>query len=48
METDVYTGTLSLKNIEFTFVFDKQELRLIPPQDKKREVIESWFLTEEN
>ena len=44
METDVYTGTLSLKNIEFTFVFDKQELRLIPPQDKKREV-DLWFLS---
>ena len=43
METDVYTGTLSLKNIDFTFVFDKQELRLIPPQDKKREV-DLWFL----
>ena len=43
METDVYTGTLSLKNIYFTFVFDKQELRLIPPQDKKREV-DLWFL----
>ena len=43
METDVYTGTLSLKNIDFTFVFDKQELRLIPPQEKKREV-DLWFL----
>ena len=42
METDVYTGTLSLKNIDFTFVFDKQELRLIPPQDKKIEV-DLWF-----
>ena len=44
MDTDIYTGTLSFKNIDFTFVFDKQELRLIPPQDKKRE-IELWFLS---
>ena len=43
MEIDIYTGTLTYKNIEFTFVFDKQELRLIPPTDKSREV-ELWFL----
>ena len=44
MDTDIYTGTLSFRNIDFTFVFDKKELRLIPPQDKKRDV-DLWFLS---
>ena len=44
METDIYTGTTSFKDIDFTFVFDKHELRLIPSQDKKREV-DLWFLS---
>lgn len=39
---DTYTGTLRYNNINFTFVFDKRELKLIPPDDKKKEV-ESWF-----
>lgn len=40
---DIYTGTLVFRDIEFSFIFDKQELRLVPPVDKKREV-EKWFL----
>lgn len=35
---DIYTGTLIYKNIEFSFVFDGEELRLIPPHDKRDEV----------
>ncbi len=35
---DLYTGTLTYKGIEFFFSFDKEELRLIPPADKRREV----------
>lgn len=35
---DIYTGTLNYKNIEFSFVFDKKELRLIPPAEKTSEV----------
>lgn len=35
---DIFTGTLNYKNIEFSFVFDKKELRLIPPSDKTSEV----------
>lgn len=37
-ELDIYTGKLNYKNIEFDFVFDKEELRLIPPTDKRTEV----------
>lgn len=40
---DVYTGTLIYKEIEFSFVFDKESLRLIPPKDKHREV-HMWFM----
>jgi len=39
------TGTLTFKGINFTFVFDREELRLIPPDDKKKEV-ELWFKKE--
>lgn len=38
VELDVYTGTLTYKQIEFSFVFDGEELRLIPPKDKHQEV----------
>lgn len=37
-ELDLYTGKLTYKGIEFSFVFDKEELRLIPPTDKRDEV----------
>lgn len=41
----VYTGYLAYKDIEFTFVFDGKELRLIPPKDKLDEVTENWLRT---
>lgn len=44
-EYQIFTGTLIYKEIEFTFVFDKSKLKLIPPKDKKRE-IELWFMKE--
>ena len=37
-ELDLYTGKLTYRNIEFTYVFDKNELRLIPPSEKRNEV----------
>ena len=37
-ELDFYTGKLIYRDIEFTYVFDKKELRLIPPQGKRNEV----------
>ena len=43
IDVDVFTGLLTYKNIQFHFIFDKEQLRLIPPHDKKFEV-EKWFL----
>lgn len=45
METKIYTGTLSYNGVDFTFVFDKNELRLIPPSEKSR-AVDHWFLKE--
>lgn len=41
-ELDLYTGTLLYKDINFTFVFDRSELRLIPPMDKEHEIEWEW------
>ncbi len=43
IDVDVFTGLLTYRDIQFHFVFDKQQLRLIPPHDKAFEV-EKWFL----
>ena len=42
-ELEIYTGNLKYKDIEFTFVFDKNKLKLIPPKEEKRNV-ELWFM----
>ena len=44
IEVDIYTGVLEYKGINFSFVFDKQELRLIPPKDKKKKIEHEWFM----
>lgn len=44
-EHSTYTGILQYEGINFTFIFDKKILKLIPPEDKKNEV-ESWFWKE--
>ena len=44
IEVDIYTGILEYKGINFSFVFDKQELRLIPPKDKKKKIEHEWFM----
>ena len=41
-ELDFYTGTLLYKEILFSFAFDKSELRLIPPVEKKHVVECDW------
>lgn len=43
IELEVYTGILTYKGIEFSFVFDREELRVIPPKDKDHEV-HMWFM----
>ena len=45
-EFKIYTGELEYKDINFTFMFNKKELRLIPPKDKKQEINLGWFATE--
>lgn len=42
---DTYTGTINYKEIDFTFIFDKKRLKLIPPKEKIQEV-EMWFIKE--
>ena len=43
IELDVYSGKLIYKEVDFSFVFDGDELRLIPSKDKEREV-NMWFM----
>lgn len=44
-ELELYTGRLTYRDIEFTFIFDKKKLKLIPPKEEKRNV-ELWFMKE--
>ena len=46
----MFIGNLSYRGIEFTFVFDGDELRLIPPKDKYLEIKFEWYMikTSEN
>lgn len=44
-EYSTYTGIIKYKEIDFTFIFDKKTLKLIPPKEKKDEV-EHWFMRE--
>ena len=46
LEIELFTGKLKFKDIEFTFVFDKKELRLIPPKELKRDLYQEWFMRE--
>ena len=43
IDLETYTGTLFYKEIEFSFVFYKEELRLIPPCEKQHKV-HMWFM----
>lgn len=45
VELKIYTRTLIYKEIEFSFVFNGEELRLIPSEDKSYEV-HMWFMKE--
>ena len=44
-ELNVYSGKVNYRDICFDFVYDNQELRLIPPSDKKEEV-KHWRMQE--
>lgn len=43
IDRDVFTGTLTYRDVQFIFLFDKQQLHLIPPTDKAHET-NKWFL----
>ena len=45
-ELDLYTGKLLYKGVEFSYAFDKEELRLIPPTDKQDEVRHTILMKE--
>lgn len=45
IELTTYTGKLQYRNVDFSFVFDGQELRLIPPDNKKHEIEMEWLMT---
>lgn len=42
---NMVTGTINFRGVDFTFVFDRDELRLIPPKELKR-TVELWFMKE--
>lgn len=44
VELEIYTGKIKYKNVDFEFVFNGDELRLIPPLDKKEEVYMEWIM----
>lgn len=44
-QNQIYTGYLTYKAIDFSFVFEGKELRLIPPMDKRYEVADNWLRT---
>ena len=39
----IYTGQLTYKEIDFTFVFDGKMLRLLPPKEKRLEIENDWL-----
>lgn len=41
LELEVCTGILTYRDVEFSYMFDGEELRLIPPKEKCWEV-EGW------
>ena len=40
----VYTGKLKYRGIDFTFAFNGEELRLIPPDNKVNEIQMEWLM----
>ena len=44
-ESNTYSGTCEYKNIDFTFIFSGEELRLVPPLDKRDTILTNWILT---
>ncbi len=43
MTDNTYSGTLKFKDVDFVFVFDGSELVLIPPKERKNDIIWGWL-----
>lgn len=43
-ESNMYSGACKYREINFTFVFDGDELRLIPPADKRKSIQMDWIM----
>ena len=44
-ESSTYSGICKYKDIDFTFICNGEELRLVPPADKKEIIQMDWLLT---
>lgn len=44
-ESNTYSGICKYKDIDFTFIFSGEELRLVPPADKREIIQMDWVLT---
>ena len=44
-ESNTYSGICKYKDIDFTFIFSGEELRLVPPADKREIIQTDWVLT---
>lgn len=44
-DTRIYTGVTKYKDIDFTFVFNGENLRLIPTTENVRKVETEWLMT---
>lgn len=42
-DLSIYTGQLRYENVDFEFVFDRKELRLILPVEKKEKIDRDWL-----
>lgn len=44
-EFNMCSGTCKYKDINFTFIFNGEELQLVPPPDKRETILTKWLLT---
>ena len=44
-ELKIFSGICMYKGIDFTFIFDLDELRLIPPEYKSNTIRMEWIMT---
>ena len=43
-ELKIFSGKCMYRGIDFTFIFDCKELRLIPPEDKRDTIRMEWIM----